>query len=213
MTLFLTEREQTGEKGLMRIEEVAGANMRTARNRRAWSQANLGEHLAPYLGEPWARVQAISAAETGKRAFTAAELVTIGHVLGVSVADLLAPPSGVTTVTAGELSIDLDQFKRDAWLSALMAGQQRFRDLSKAQRALDASARGIAGQMLADPEMAAYVLDGLQAERRAHEDDEPLPPDVDPANPSGLRSDLDRSLLQFLELVEAEYRNLKENER
>lgn len=58
------------------------------------SQAEFGQRLAHWLGRPWTR-QAVSAAEQGKRAFTAAELFAIAHVLDTRPARLLAPPINV----------------------------------------------------------------------------------------------------------------------
>lgn len=81
----------------MRIGEVIGERVRAQREERGWTQTKLGERVGSHLGQDWSR-QAISAAEKGKRAFTAAELVTFAHVLGVSVSYLLTPPPGVDVI-------------------------------------------------------------------------------------------------------------------
>jgi transcriptional regulator with XRE-family HTH domain len=72
----------------MRIEEVIGQRMKDFRELEGMSQRELGEGLEPYLGKPWSR-QAVSTAETGGRAFTAIELITIAAVLGTSVSRLM----------------------------------------------------------------------------------------------------------------------------
>ena len=74
----------------MRLEEVIGANLARLRDSRGMSQAQLGAALSGYLDKPWSR-QAVSAAEKGRRAFTAAELLSLALSLRVSLADLLLP--------------------------------------------------------------------------------------------------------------------------
>lgn len=81
----------------MRIGQVIGERVRVQREARGWTQAKLGELVGSQLGQEWPR-QAISAAEKGKRAFTAAELVTFAHVLGVGIGHLLTPPPGVDSI-------------------------------------------------------------------------------------------------------------------
>jgi hypothetical protein len=61
----------------------------------------VGEELGHYLGRPWPR-QAVSAAEKGRRSFTAAELVALAAVLGRSVESLLVPPEDVKAVRLAE---------------------------------------------------------------------------------------------------------------
>src|SRR5436305_1680433 len=58
------------------------------------SQGQLGKHVGELLGREWPR-QAVSAAERGKRSFTAAELVAFASALETTVAGLLVPPAGV----------------------------------------------------------------------------------------------------------------------
>ncbi|MCQ4043840.1 helix-turn-helix transcriptional regulator [Streptantibioticus rubrisoli] len=74
----------------MRLEEIVGANVAEARERRKLSQAELGELLGQHLDKPWAR-QAVSAAEKGRRAFAVSELVALALALDVTLFDLLAP--------------------------------------------------------------------------------------------------------------------------
>lgn len=85
----------------MRIEDVIGQRITRAREETGWSQAEIGVKLGGYLGKPWPR-QAVSAAEKGRRAFTAAELVALAYVLGYSVETLLSPPDGVSEVTLAD---------------------------------------------------------------------------------------------------------------
>lgn len=77
----------------MRLEEAIGRNVARLREVSGLSQAQLGDALAGYLGKPWSR-QAVSAAEKGRRAFTAAELVSLALVLKTSL-DLLMLPGAM----------------------------------------------------------------------------------------------------------------------
>lgn len=67
----------------MKIEEVIGRNVLRIRERRSLSQADLGAAVGQHLGKPWSR-QAVSAAEKGRRSFTAADLMALARVLNVS---------------------------------------------------------------------------------------------------------------------------------
>ncbi|MBS9371563.1 hypothetical protein [Rhodococcus sp. B50] len=75
----------------MRIEEVIGRRIQELRKAQPgigeMTQEGLGALLAPLLGKPWSR-QAVSAAEAGKRAFTAVEVVALATVLGTTIDDL-----------------------------------------------------------------------------------------------------------------------------
>lgn len=82
----------------MRIEDVIGRWITEGREETGMTQADLGERLGELLGKPWSR-QAVSAAEKGRRAFTAAELVALAVALGCSVEDLLEPPVDVQEIT------------------------------------------------------------------------------------------------------------------
>lgn len=84
----------------MKIEEAIGANMARLREEAGLSQKQLGEALGAYLGKTWTR-QAVSAAEKGRRAFTAAELVSLALVLRTSMDFLLFLP--VRSESLGDL--------------------------------------------------------------------------------------------------------------
>jgi transcriptional regulator with XRE-family HTH domain len=68
----------------VKIEKVIGANMQLIREDQDMTQAELGEAVAQYLGKPWSR-QAVSAAEKGRRAFSAADLLALALVLDVTI--------------------------------------------------------------------------------------------------------------------------------
>ncbi|KDN75245.1 hypothetical protein DF19_25160 [Streptomyces olindensis] len=68
----------------MKIEEVIGANLQWIREDQEMTQSQLGEAVAEHLGKPWSR-QAVSAAEKGRRAFSAADLLALALVLDVSI--------------------------------------------------------------------------------------------------------------------------------
>ncbi|MGC9381590.1 helix-turn-helix domain-containing protein [Streptomyces sp. MH13] len=68
----------------MKIEEVIGANLQWIREDQEMTQTQLGEAVAEHLGRPWSR-QAVSAAEKGRRAFSAADLLALALVLDVSI--------------------------------------------------------------------------------------------------------------------------------
>lgn len=81
----------------MRLEELVGQRIRTRREGLALTQDQLGRQLGDSLGRRWSR-QAVSAAEKGERAFTAAELVAIAGALQISVGSLFVPPAGVDEI-------------------------------------------------------------------------------------------------------------------
>lgn len=82
----------------MRVEEVVGRRIREAREAQDITQEDFGKTLGRLLGKPWPR-QAVSAAEKGQRAFTAAELVGIAVALGRDVADMFRLPADSETLT------------------------------------------------------------------------------------------------------------------
>lgn len=95
----------------MRIEEVIGMNLRRVRERRGENQAEFGEWIGQGLGTAW-KPQTVSAAEKGRRAYGAGDLVALAHVLDVPVSDLLEPPGDVETVTAGTVEIPASALTR-----------------------------------------------------------------------------------------------------
>jgi transcriptional regulator with XRE-family HTH domain len=83
---------------IVRIGEVIGERVRTARDGLGWTQTELGKRIGARLGQrAWSR-QIVSAAEQGKRAYTAAELLAFANELDVSISYLLTPPLGVEAV-------------------------------------------------------------------------------------------------------------------
>lgn len=74
----------------MKLEEAIGLNVARLREAAGLSQAEVGARLGGYLGAPWSR-QAVSAAEKGRRAFTAVELVSLALAFGTSLDQLLLP--------------------------------------------------------------------------------------------------------------------------
>ncbi|MFG2021107.1 helix-turn-helix domain-containing protein [Actinomadura geliboluensis] len=81
----------------MRIEDVIGQRIREVREINDVTQGQLGERLGELLGREWSR-QAVSTAEKGGRAFTAAELVAIAHALGTTVPRLMTPAVEVRAI-------------------------------------------------------------------------------------------------------------------
>lgn len=79
------------------IGEVIGWNIRERRAAR-WTQPQFGQLIGSVLPKPWP-AQTVSSAEKGERAFAAAELVAIAHLLEVPVAALFSPPLPVQRVT------------------------------------------------------------------------------------------------------------------
>jgi transcriptional regulator with XRE-family HTH domain len=85
----------------VRVEEVVGRRMREIRDGKGMTQEQLGQAIGELLGKPWPR-QTVSAAEAGRRAFTAVELVVIARALGVYVGHLFTPP-----LSAADAGIEL----------------------------------------------------------------------------------------------------------
>ena len=80
---------------------MIGQRIRARREELELSQAQLGKHMGELLGRDWPR-QAVSAAERGARAFTAAELVAFAVSLQTSISGLLMPRADVTEIELGD---------------------------------------------------------------------------------------------------------------
>ena len=90
---MLSQTSLNGEGCDVRLEQVIGHRMRERREQMALTQEQAGQRIGELLGRPWPR-QAVSAAEKGDRAFTAAELVAIAFALDTNVSWLLTPLAG-----------------------------------------------------------------------------------------------------------------------
>jgi transcriptional regulator with XRE-family HTH domain len=77
----------------MTPSELIGRQMAAARRDQRLTQQQLGERLAPWLGQPWKK-QAVAAAEGGDRAFTAAELLALAACLEVPLGYFFSVPPG-----------------------------------------------------------------------------------------------------------------------
>jgi transcriptional regulator with XRE-family HTH domain len=81
----------------MRVEELIGARVRLARREAGLTQVELGERLSRYLTGGWSNI-VVSLAETGRRNFSASELVALGAVLGRPVAWFFVPLNGESQI-------------------------------------------------------------------------------------------------------------------
>jgi transcriptional regulator with XRE-family HTH domain len=95
--LHRTKSSREGRCVADRIEHVIGVRMYERREELGLTQEQVGEGLGGLLDKPWSR-QAVSAAEKGNRAFTAAELVAIAWTLRTTVSWLLTPLLGESGV-------------------------------------------------------------------------------------------------------------------
>lgn len=84
------------------IEQVIGDNMRRLRDRQ--SQAEFGQRLGGLLGKTWSP-QVVSAAESGKRSFIAAEMVALCTVFGCTMKDLYRVDGEVEVRVTDDLTI------------------------------------------------------------------------------------------------------------
>jgi 8-oxo-dGTP pyrophosphatase MutT (NUDIX family) len=85
----------------VRVEEIIGQRTRERRTALELTQEAAADRVSAHLNREWTR-QAWSAAEKGKRSFTASELVAIAHALGTTVAWLMSPPEGVEDIELGD---------------------------------------------------------------------------------------------------------------
>ncbi len=86
----------------MLIQEIVGQNIQRLRgNRDDLTQVKLGERVAARLGVPTWSSATMSAAENGRREFTAAEIVALAIELGALPGALLLIPEDVEWVVIG----------------------------------------------------------------------------------------------------------------
>lgn len=83
------------------IEQVIGERILLRRTDLGLTQEEVGKRVGIWLGREWSR-QAVSAAEKGKRAFTAAELIAVAAALGTSIGRLLYAPPGIDAIKLGD---------------------------------------------------------------------------------------------------------------
>lgn len=103
---------------------MVGRRIQERRKSLPMTQDELGRRLGPLLGKTWSR-QAVSLAESGQRAFTAAELVALATVLETPPTRLITPPAGLqeiempsggTVPTRGLVDLDhRDPFLAEVW--------------------------------------------------------------------------------------------------
>lgn len=114
----------------MTPEELVGRRITEFRERLGITQQQLGERVGDLLGREWPR-QTVSAAEKGKRAFTAAELFALAHVLDTWASRLMVPPvdAPVVTMPSGtELrGLDLTAPSRDMTYALLDSAEAALR--------------------------------------------------------------------------------------
>ena len=117
----------------MKVEQYVGQRIRDRRDELVMTQETFGREVGRWLGKPWSR-STVSVAENGKRAFTAAELVAIAHVLQTSPTYLLAPPAGVDEITMPSgATVD-----RDLLFSLVVTTPDSDVNLAAAEQALSA---------------------------------------------------------------------------
>lgn len=100
----------------MRIERIVGLNVSDVRGRMGLSQPELGRLIGEIPGmKPWSR-QAVSSAENGQRAFTAADLVALACVLETSPAALLTlRPEAESIDLGGGVPIRREVLENPTW--------------------------------------------------------------------------------------------------
>lgn len=136
----MTEDDYLNQRA-WRAEEFVGRRIHDRREELGMTQEEFGQKLLPALGTAWSR-QTVSAAEKGKRAFTAGELLAIAQVLNVRIPRLLTPPidvmkvqfpSGITfpSRTVTEMGV------ADSHLAAMWA------DLSRARAGIDQASEAV----------------------------------------------------------------------
>jgi 8-oxo-dGTP diphosphatase len=116
----------------LRVEQYVGQRIRHRRDDELnMTQDEFGRRLGHWLGRAWSR-STVSVAESGKRAFTAAELVAIAHVLDTTPAYLLTPPAGI-----GEVSMPSGAtFPKDKLFAEVTATQREDWNLTAIEETL-----------------------------------------------------------------------------
>jgi 8-oxo-dGTP pyrophosphatase MutT (NUDIX family)/transcriptional regulator with XRE-family HTH domain len=145
----------------VRIEEIIGQRMLERRTALKLTQETLAERITVHLNREWTR-QAVSAAEKGKRSFTASELVAIAHSIGTTVTWLMSPPEGTEGVELGDgaylpahmlVSALIPQITGGQSLSGVLDAVYQLQlhtgDLGKAAGVIDADISALARQIAA----------------------------------------------------------------
>ncbi len=141
----------------MRVEQYVGQRIRDRRDELGLTQDEFGRRLGRWLGKPWSR-STVSVAENGKRAFTAAELVAIAHVLDTGPAYLLAPPAGI-----GEIRMPSGAtFPKDKLFAEVVATQREDWNLAAIEETL-----GLLDEALTRGKELRQDLDNLITQRVA----------------------------------------------
>jgi 8-oxo-dGTP diphosphatase len=153
----------------MRVEEVVGLRIKDIRESRGLTQDQLGELMGELLGgRPWAR-QTVSAAEHGRRAFTAAELVACSLALGAPVGELLTP-----LAAEGGIELSPGRVVDTRKAMAIMFEGEDSADLRAALMALIDHARQMNHSSSLIIANARFVLDNLARVVPAVKDAEPI---------------------------------------
>lgn len=136
---------------------MIGRNMRRVREGRGLSQTDLGQAVTEQLGKPWSR-QAVSAAEKGRRYFTAADLMALARILDTSLPSLL--------LLAGRDASEVD-LAEGAHVPAEEYQRRILAGIEDAGRALTSSdleeLQAVADKMRDSHRRAAEALDGFEA--------------------------------------------------
>jgi transcriptional regulator with XRE-family HTH domain len=86
----------------MSVESDIGARITARREAAGMTQAALGDLIGDTLGKAWPR-QAVSAAEKGRRSFTAAEMIALAAALRCGISDLFGVTDSVSPVNLPRL--------------------------------------------------------------------------------------------------------------
>lgn len=100
----------------MKLEQMIGKRIAKLRTECGLSPTDLGGQLAMFLTKPWSR-QAVWAAETGQRVFTASELVALAALLRTTVGELLEPPARWDIEMPSGATISRELYRQERWRS------------------------------------------------------------------------------------------------